>query len=135
MLHSVVPGLELAVARIYKGGCLCGDVRFEAAGPPLRPHACSCTMCQRHSGALTLHWVEFPADKVTWTGRGGKPSLWRSSGQSSRSFCKRCGSTLGAIDDKPVVALLLGSFDSRNRRELAPLSHAFAGRQPQWMRG
>ncbi len=122
------------MAKIYKGGCLCGKIRFEAEGPPHKPHTCSCKMCQRHSGAVTLHWVEFPADKLRWTGPGGKPSTWRSSDHSSRSFCSACGSTIGAIDDKPVVALVLGSFDSTNRRELAPDFHSYAGLRPKWMK-
>ena len=120
------------MARVYEGDCLCGNIRFTAEGPPLKPHSCSCKMCQRHSGAVTLHWVEFPADKVTWTGRSGKPATWRSSDYSSRSFCPACGSTLGAIDDKPVVALVLGSFDSNNRMELAPEFQSFAGKRPRW---
>jgi hypothetical protein len=120
------------MARVYEGGCLCGNIRFTAEGPPLKPHSCSCKMCQRHSGAVTLHWVEFPADKVTWTGRGGKPATWHSSDYYSRSFCPACGSTLGAIDDKPVVALVLGSFDSNNRMELAPEFQSFAGKRPRW---
>lgn len=123
------------MARVYKGGCLCGAIRFEAEGPPLKPHSCSCKMCQRHAGALTLHWVEFPAENVKWTGPGGRPSIWRSSDHSSRSFCKSCGSSLGAIDDKPVVALVLGSFDSNNRRELAPAFHSYAGKRPTWSKG
>ncbi|MCA3559804.1 MAG: GFA family protein [Aestuariivirga sp.] len=119
------------MARTYTGGCLCGHIRFAAEGPPLKPHTCSCTMCQRHSGALTLQWVEFPAEKVTWS---TKPSVWRSSDYSSRSFCPKCGSTLGAIDDKPVVALVLGSFDSANRKELAPEYHSYVGKRPAWMK-
>ena len=115
------------MARIYKGGCLCGNIRFEAEGPPLKPHTCSCKMCQ-------LHWVELQADKLRWTGPGGKPSIWRSSDYSSRSFCPACGSTLGAIDDKPAVALVLGSFDSANRQELAPDFHSYAGQRPKWMK-
>ncbi len=120
------------MARVYKGGCLCGDIRFEAMGPPLKPHSCSCKMCQRHSGAVTLHWVEFPAENVRWTGPSGKPGTWRSSDYSSRAFCKNCGSTLGAIDDKPVVALTLGAFDSNNRQELAPAYHSFRAKRPKW---
>jgi hypothetical protein len=120
------------MARTYTGGCLCGHIRFEAEGPPLNPHSCSCTMCQHHSGALTLHWVEFPAERVRWS---STPSVWRSSPKSSRSFCPKCGSTLGAIDDAPVVALVLGSFDSANRRELAPVGHSFSGKRPRWMSG
>ena len=123
------------MARIYEGGCLCGHIRFAAEGPALKPHTCSCKMCQRHSGSVTLEWVEFPADSVRWTGPGGRPSTWRSSDYSSRSFCPNCGSTLGAIDDKPVVALVLGSFDSNNRKELAPQYHSYVGKKPSWTKG
>jgi hypothetical protein len=116
----------------YEGGCLCGRIRFRAVGEPQRPHTCSCTMCQRHSGAITLHWVEFPAEAVTWTGEGGKPALWRSSEGSSRAFCPICGGTIGAIDDKPVIALAVGAFDGRNRAALAPDYQSYAGQKPAW---
>jgi hypothetical protein len=122
----------LAKPKIYEGGCLCGSVRFRATGPALKPHTCSCTTCQRHTGSLTAAWVEFPHANVEWT--KDKPSVWRSSDYSSRAFCKRCGSTLGAIDDKPVVALLLGAFDKPNRKELAPTYHSFTGKRPRWWR-
>lgn len=122
----------MARAKTYQGGCLCGNIRFTAEPPALKPHTCSCKMCQRHSGALTVAWVEFPSASVSWTGPGGKPRTWRSSQWSSRAFCGSCGSTIGAIDDKPVVALVLGVFDSANRKELAPASHSFTGKRPKW---
>ena len=46
---------------IYRGGCLCGAIRFEATGAAEKPHTCSCKFCQRHTGALTASWVEFSA--------------------------------------------------------------------------
>ena len=116
----------------YTGGCLCGAVRFEAIGPADAPHTCSCRMCQRHTGALTAAWLEFAAERVTWTGAGGKPSVYRSSPWSNRVFCAACGSSLGAIDDKPVVALLLGAFDKPAARELMPTSHSYRGGRPKW---
>jgi hypothetical protein len=79
-------------------------------------------MCQRHSGALTLAWVEFPTDRVEW----------RSSEKSSRAFCPTCGSTLGAIDDAPTVALVLGTFDAPNRKHLAPVAHSYTSPRPKW---
>ena len=117
---------------IHTGGCLCGAVRFEAEGPAGVPHSCSCKMCQRHSGALTTLWVEFAKEAVTWTGSGGEPARYRSSDFSSRAFCPACGSTLGAIDDEPVVALLLGAFDDTNSEDLIPTSHSFSGGRPKW---
>ena len=118
--------------KIYTGGCLCGRIRFEATGPANKPHTCSCKMCQRHTGALTAVWVEFPRESVKWIGAGGLPSIYRSSQYSSRSFCSSCGSTLGAIDNNPVVAMLLGAFDSPNRKELMPTYHSYRSSRPKW---
>lgn len=119
---------------IHTGGCLCGAIRFEATGPALKPHTCSCKMCQRHSGALTTAWVEFSADNVLWTGPGGVPATYRSSDDSSRAFCPTCGSTLGAIDDDPVVALLVGAFDNTDRKDLVPNGHSYRSSRPSWWR-
>jgi hypothetical protein len=119
---------------VLTGGCLCGHIRFEAKGPPEKPHTCSCGMCRKHSGGLTLTWVEYPRDNVTWTGPGGAPSTWRSSDVSSRAFCARCGSTLGAVDDKPVVALATGAFDKPHLLPLKPAHHSFKGARPKWWR-
>lgn len=117
---------------VYTGGCLCGAVRFEVNASALNPHTCSCKMCQRHSGALTTAWVEFPEESVAWTGSKGKPETFRTSDYSSRAFCPRCGSTLGAIDDEPVVALLLGAFDDVKGEELIPKSHSYSECRPSW---
>jgi hypothetical protein len=117
---------------VHAGGCLCGWIRFEARGPAEKPHTCSCKMCQRHTGALSAPWVEFPRDSVNWTGPGGKPATYRSSDFSSRAFCAKCGSSIGAIDDKPVVALLLGGFDKTNRKELMPTYHCCRAGRPKW---
>lgn len=81
-----------------------------------------------------IAWVEFPRDAVTWSGPGAAPATWRSSAASSRAFCPACGSTIGAIDDKPVVALVLGCFDKGNGRELAPIAHSFVTKRPSWWR-
>ncbi|TQV88251.1 GFA family protein [Aliikangiella coralliicola] len=116
----------------YKGGCLCGNIRFTVVGEPKNPHACSCKICQRHSGSITQLWVEFSKQQVSWDGPGGEPAQWRSSDFSSRSFCPVCGSTLGAIDDEPVVALVLGVFDSNNKKELKPNSHSYKSKTPKW---
>lgn len=122
----------MATAKTYEGGCLCGAIRFVANGPAQKPHTCSCRQCQRHSGALTQAWVEFSRDQVEWVGSGGEPSRWRSSDWSSRAFCPTCGSTIGAIDDAPTLALTLGTFDAPNRRELAPQSHSHVSKRPKW---
>ncbi|MBB4064865.1 GFA family protein [Gellertiella hungarica] len=118
--------------KMWRGGCLCGSIRFEAEGDPEFPHTCSCRMCQRATGALTVAWVEFNRDKVRWIGEGGNPALFRSSEKSSRAFCPRCGSSLGAVDDAPVVALLTGCFDTPHHLPLKPASHSYRSGRPAW---
>lgn len=118
--------------KTYEGGCFCGYIRFRAVGLPSNPHTCSCKDCQHHSGALSVAWVEFPKDSVQWTGEGSEPSKFRCSDFSSMSFCPKCGSSLGAIDDEPVIALVLGSFDSPDHQELMPTKHSFVDRRPSW---
>lgn len=118
--------------KVHRGGCLCGWIRFEAEGNPERPHTCSCGMCRRHTGAPAAAWVEYPRDRVRWVGPGGPPSTFRSSDYSSRAFCSRCGSSIGAIDDEPTVALLVGGMDEINDKALAPEYHSFEDALPEW---
>ncbi|MFY7867081.1 GFA family protein [Roseateles sp.] len=116
----------------YEGGCLCGFIRFRVSGEPGKPHTCSCEICRKHSGSLTLTWVEFPAHSVEWLGPGGKPSTWRSSSYSSRAFCSSCGCTIGAIDDEPTVAIATGALDKPHLLEFAPRYHSYISRRPRW---
>jgi hypothetical protein len=82
----------------FSGGCLCGDTTYVSYGEPSNPHLCSCTMCQKSSGALTVAWVEFPLDTFEWNGVRD-PGLYQSSLKTKRCFCQRCGGLLGAIND------------------------------------
>ena len=69
-----------------------------------------------------------------WTGPGGRPATWRSSDYSSRAFCSTCGSSIGAIDDSPTIALFSGVFDDPDQSEFAPENHAFDDMMPAWWR-
>jgi len=76
--------------------------------------------------ALPSFWETITA------GPGGAPSLFRSSDYSSRAFCPACGSSIGAVDDDPVMALLLGCFDKPLSAELMPTSHSYRDGRPGW---
>lgn len=122
----------MVASKIYEGGCLCGFVRFKLTAQPQKPHTCSCRMCQRHTGTLTAPWVEAPAEAVEWIGEGGPPATYRSSSYSSRAFCPKCGSSIGAIDDAPTVGLLVGVFDNPKDKVFKPVSHSYRGGRPKW---
>lgn len=52
----------------FDGGCLCNATTYIAKGEPQNPHLCSCTMCQKSSGAPTVAWVEFLLEDFAWIG-------------------------------------------------------------------
>ncbi|MEP3244596.1 MAG: GFA family protein [Sneathiella sp.] len=118
--------------KIYRGSCLCGHITFEVAGEPENPHTCSCSICQKHSGAPTVNWVEYSAEAVKWTGAGGTPATFRSSPDSSRAFCPKCGSTIGAIDDEPVIAFVTGCFSDGKKKAFKPAGHSYRSNRPKW---
>lgn len=97
------------------GGCLCGAVRYELTGEPIRTMICNCKNCQRSSGSAlstialvsrddlavsgTLKGYEYPGDT------GNKLEI---------NFCPNCGSpVLLNISAMPnIVSIKVGGFDN-----------------------
>ena len=92
----------------WTGGCLCGEVRFEAGMEPKWISHCHCSMCRKHTGAPLGTYVLFPAGSVRWLGR--EPTRYRSSKDVERSFCPVCGSTVG-FHRVHETSLAIGGFD------------------------
>ena len=115
------------------GGCLCGQVRYEARAAPEFPHLCSCRQCRRWSGAPTVAWVEFPLSAFAWTGET-EPRYFRSSEKTRRGNCPTCGSALCAVDDGYAnISIVMGSLDRPNA--IVPdARHSFRASGPRWWR-
>lgn len=104
------------------GGCLCGRVRFEAAGQPYRVGLCHCLDCRKHHGALFHASAIFPAEAVTIT---GDPRSYR-----DRFFCPDCGSPVfGRSGDE--VEVNLGSLDEPDR--FRPTYELWTIRREAWL--
>jgi hypothetical protein len=104
------------------GGCLCGDIRFEATGSPYRVGLCHCLDCRKHHGALFHAFAIFPQDAVTIAGET------RSYG--GRSFCPRCGSSVFARSSDEIE-VSLGSLDAPDR--MAPTYESWIIRRESWL--
>src|SRR5215470_2435013 len=92
---------------LFRGHCLCGYVRYDITGPPLRVHYCHCEMCRRATGApfAVLAWVT--RKSLRWTSHG--PAIRRSSPIAQRGFCPECGTPLLlSYDGREDIALTLG---------------------------
>ena len=115
----------------YDGGCLCNESTFSARGEPRNPHLCSCTMCQKSSGAPTVAWVEFPLDTFEWNGVS-KPGFYQSSPRTKRCFCKKCGGLLGTFNEGyPNVCITIASL--KNPNLIIPNEkHSYKESAPLW---
>ena len=106
----------------FEGGCLCGDVRIVASGPPDRVGLCHCLDCRKHHGALFYAAAIFPEDSVTITGETGE--------YAKRYFCPRCGSSVFArFGDE--IEVHLGSLDAPN--QLMPTYESWIVRRESWL--
>jgi hypothetical protein len=106
------------------GGCLCGEVRIEARGAPLRVGICHCLDCRKHHGALFYAAAVFPAEAVTVSGDV--------SAYEGRCFCPRCGSSVFARSGGEVE-LHLGTMDAPD--VFVPTYELWCERREGWLPG
>lgn len=74
------------------GGCQCGAIRYQVAGPAQHVALCHCVDCRRSAGAPMVAWAAFAEDALTML--AGTPKTFNSSGSAMRSFCGECGTGL-----------------------------------------
>ena len=106
----------------FTGGCLCGDVRFQASGEPYRVGLCHCLDCRKVHGALFHASAIFPEDAVTITGETHE--------YQGRHFCPRCGSSVfNRSGDE--VEVNLGALDAPD--QLEPTYESWIVRRESWL--
>lgn len=77
---------------MYKGGCLCGAVRYAARGEPVGVRACWCRVCQYFAAGNATINVVFPTESFSITGElRDYPSTADSGNRMHRRFCPACG--------------------------------------------
>lgn len=106
----------------FTGGCLCGSLRIEASGQPLRVGMCHCMDCRKHHGALFHASAVFPEHAVSITGEA--------SSYAGRFFCPRCGSSVfGRSGDE--VEVNLGTLDAPD--QFTPTYELWTVRREAWL--
>jgi hypothetical protein len=98
-----------------KGGCLCGNIRYESTAAPVLSAVCHCTQCQKQSGSAFSTNLVVPAQAFKLTAQ--VPSVFVDAGGSGlslkRHFCGRCGSPVySELEAQPgVVVVKAGTLD------------------------
>jgi len=104
------------------GGCLCGDIRFEAVAEPNRVGLCHCLDCRKHHGALFHASAIFPEAAVRIEGEA------RVFG--NRAFCARCGSSVFSRS-ADEIELSLGALDEPDG--FKPTYELWTVRRESWL--
>jgi hypothetical protein len=107
------------------GGCICGQVRYEVAGDPLRVTVCHCRWCQRATGGAFLIEPLFPraAHRVT---RGSLAVYDHRSEGSGKiihvHFCANCGTKLFLQFERfpEICGVFGGTFDDPDWFSITP---------------
>lgn len=107
------------MSTLRSGGCLCGSVRFEARGEPLRTLVCHCKFCQRVTGSSSYAEAMYPMDAVSLSGIAPSSYAHRSEGSAKQvhvHFCPRCGSTVSLTFERwpEFCGISRGAFDDPN---------------------
>jgi hypothetical protein len=106
-----------------EGGCLCGAVRFQVQGQPLRAGLCHCLDCRKASGSFYSAFGIWPRSHFQGTGEVGT--------YEGRSFCRECGARVFSLrDDEAEV--MLGSLDQAPS-DIAPDHEVWIERREEWL--
>lgn len=112
------------------GGCLCGAVRYEVTGAPLRFVHCHCERCRRATGTGHATNLILKAGGVRW--QGGE-SLRRfklpEAERFSTAFCTNCGGQLPR-EIGEIVVVPAGSVDELP--DLQPEGRIFWASRAEW---
>lgn len=104
------------------GGCLCGAVRYQVAGPLREVLYCHCGQCRKTSGHYVAATAAANAELTFTEARGLR--WYASSNEASRGFCEQCGSSLfWRRNDGSETSIMAGSVDTPTG--LTPERHIF----------
>lgn len=98
---------------MIQGSCLCGSVRYEVRGPLGPATHCHCSMCRKAHGAAFGSYARVQRSEFVLLSGADDIASYQSSPEVTRTFCRRCGSTLQFIRaTRPnTFSLALGTLD------------------------
>lgn len=136
-----------------RGGCQCGDIRFDITGEPLSIYICHCRECQKQSSSAFGISMLIKNSQLSLL--EGSPKFWTRITESNHSldcfFCPTCGSRVwhgnpenvqiisikgGALDDMPDLENVSHYWTSSKVPGVVIPAHilCYSGNPPQWDR-
>ena len=117
----------------YRGGCLCGAIRYEADREPLYAGYCCCADCRKASGSAFVPFMGFEASALRFSGelRQFRSASIRGS-EAVRNFCPACGGLVfgGEVGKDESHTIYAGSLDDPSL--FRPTMAIFNRDRPPW---
>ena len=116
---------------MLKGGCYCGQVRYEVRGRPFHSTLCHCIDCRRIAAAPVVAW--FSVSTADFRFLQGEPKRFASSEKVVRSFCANCGTPLTYQHEDLPDELDISSCSLDTPESVAPDDHTYTAGQLPWV--
>lgn len=116
---------------MIKGSCLCEQVKFQITGEPYSLSYCHCSRCRKAAGVFSAVLIGKVDDLQITEGQDLITNF--SSGPKStiqRSFCQKCGSSLGDMSSKDVYVIAASALDDDPK--IRPSVHIHTASKPDW---
>lgn len=131
MSHPESAQPESAGTESLDGRCLCGAVRYRAAGPFQHLVHCHCSMCRKAHGSGFATFVAAPAGTFQWLAGREHVVSYPSTAHSQRHFCALCGGVTPAPEvDGPLAWMPAGGLDGDPG--IRPEGHMFVDSRAPW---
>ena len=99
-----------------KGGCLCGNIRYELLTEPRASYACHCRFCQRDTGTAHRSGMSYLDESVIFSGELPQTYTYQSDAHGRKlykHFCSTCGTTVSMTSERFPSArvMMIGTLD------------------------
>lgn len=117
----------------FKGGCLCGAVRYESKAMPVMAGHCQCVDCRRSSGSGHCSHLAVPWDAVSVTGKVTTFDRPADSGNIvSRAFCPTCGTPVYSRNAALPTLIFIRASSLDDLEVFKPQMVVYASRGASW---
>ncbi len=116
-----------------KGSCLCGAVKYEAAGEPKRFYHCHCSRCRKATGTGHASNLFIQPGVLKWLCGEEQIRTFKvpEARRFTTSFCATCGGRLPRqAKGTDVVMIPAGSLD--DPAPIKPQARIFSGSRASW---
>jgi hypothetical protein len=121
-----------------KGGCHCGAIRYQIAGPPSWSAHCHCRSCQMALGGAFVTWAKIASEDFVVT--KGEIKTFQKTPGITRGFCGDCGTTMtyaaeSDVEGQDWSADAWFSASTLDDPSIAkPQTHVFVSHQQPWIK-